>query len=1022
MTKRWLWLIGLIVLAAPLTRAQMTAVSALVMDSNGERYVNCSWSVVFVGQNNVPGAGPYQPAALLVGQQGHCDSSGNLTASLADNIATVRPTPSQWNFSICSAPGYVPGGTYCRSNMLVTVTGQTQNLTSFFQPLMPLLPTGGGGGGGGSGFITDATPLGGLMKTGTTLGLQTTCVAGQYMGWNGSAWACTGAGVGGGTSVTVNSTAAVPNQLNFTNTLIPPSGSTVVNFLLNGTTVGAYITGTGGGGGGTPFTVNGVTPTGTVNFNASSPGPPPNGINVNWTLVGTGLTAAIVGDGNPNSCLLGTGIFAACPGGGGGGGTPLPTIPQYNLYASNGAGGAQDSAIKAGPPGFLEGEVLTATGDITSAPSPFQIFPNASVEYFPTGYAWSGGTAGAANGFAGYFSHSSGTTAATNGGIGLGGGNSSGSANQIYLDCEIGGCDFKVPLTVNGGAVGGGGGITGATANGGLLQTGFTLGLLTSCTANQYLSWSGSAWVCTTLPAPGGVTSINSVAGAFSFTGAGVSCSGTTCTFSGGGGGSGTVSSGTANQFAWYAATGTTVSSNGHLTDSGTTITSTLTLAAPGLNVTGSGGISMTGTGGTLPAPVASQGGIGIGPGNVPQFYSNGGVWTNIGSSGATLPTIPVNNLYASNGSGGAQDSNVQAMPSVGGSGAVGTGYIKSGASVVGGTGGGTSPFTGQNASQEWYGAGGTITPSTGSPVTFTNGAAVFMGHSASTAGATGDGGLALGGGSATPTSRVYLDCEVAGCDFKVPITLNGSAIGGGGLPAGMTWTQPTLTLAASGGVSGTLALGGSTSGAATIAGPASPGVNGQGFVFNSGINVSSGYITLGSNSDVTLTRGQNGFLRVGNANGSNESAFIGTYNSCPIPLTAFSSPTTPANPCNRNLPLVARTWIIHCIMPFNYTAGTGATTVTFNIVIGAAPTAVSTFVSSILSPSASPTYVPVTIPTTTGTTQLIQHGTSLPDTNTYTMRTDGVVNAPGGNSINLNATISNGTAQLLSGGYCRYE
>lgn len=241
---------------------QMTQVTAQVKDANNQLYVNCQWSVVFVNQNTTPGAGPSQPAALLVGQQGHCDSSGNLNVQLADNVLTIQPKPSQWNFSICSAPGYVPGGTYCRSNMLVTVTGQTLNLTSFFQPLMPLLPVTGGGGGPGG--ITGATPNGGLVQTGTTLGMLTTCVQGQVLEWNGTAWACTGP------ILTVNGTAPIPNVLNFNSAApLPPAGNTNVVFQLNGTNVSGYVPsgGTGGiGGSGTAgFVAQWATPTSLTN-------------------------------------------------------------------------------------------------------------------------------------------------------------------------------------------------------------------------------------------------------------------------------------------------------------------------------------------------------------------------------------------------------------------------------------------------------------------------------------------------------------------------------------------------------------------------------------------------------------------------------------------------------------------------------------------------------------------------------------------------------------------------------------
>lgn len=48
--------------------------------------------------------------------------------------------------------------------------------------------------------------------------------------------------------------------------------------------------------------------------------------------------------------------------------------------------------------------------------------------------------------------------------------------------------------------------ITGPTANGGLTQTGTTLGLLTSCSGNQVLQWNGSAWICATISGGGTVT------------------------------------------------------------------------------------------------------------------------------------------------------------------------------------------------------------------------------------------------------------------------------------------------------------------------------------------------------------------------------------------------------------------------------------------------------------------------------------------------------------------------------------
>jgi len=51
------------------------------------------------------------------------------------------------------------------------------------------------------GTVTGATTNGGLLETGTTLGLLTTCATSQVLAWNGSKWACASAGTGTVTSV-----------------------------------------------------------------------------------------------------------------------------------------------------------------------------------------------------------------------------------------------------------------------------------------------------------------------------------------------------------------------------------------------------------------------------------------------------------------------------------------------------------------------------------------------------------------------------------------------------------------------------------------------------------------------------------------------------------------------------------------------------------------------------------------------------------------------------------------------------
>ena len=170
-----------VLLTAPLISAQSgtTTVTAKVVDANGSVYVNCQWSVIFVGENTTPGAGPYAPAPLLNGQQGTCDSQGNFSLNLADNVLTVTPTPSQWSFSICSTSGYL-AGPYCKANIPITVTGSTQNISSILTPLMPLLPTGGGGGP----VTFPGVPTGTCSPTQTAVNTST----GDYYSCSGGTW------------------------------------------------------------------------------------------------------------------------------------------------------------------------------------------------------------------------------------------------------------------------------------------------------------------------------------------------------------------------------------------------------------------------------------------------------------------------------------------------------------------------------------------------------------------------------------------------------------------------------------------------------------------------------------------------------------------------------------------------------------------------------------------------------------------------------------------------------------------
>lgn len=139
-------------------------------------------------------------------------------------------------------------------------------------------------------------------------------------------------------------------------------------------------------------------------------------------------------------------------------GTYIPPIPSTtNVLTGDGGGGVSQtpSGVNA-QSGFLQPQVLTVTG--ATGPSPFGTTPNGSVEWFgPSSNVYG---VNAPNGAAAYFGHSGISGSSGNGGVLLGGGNSSGvgTSYQTYLNCEMTGCDFQVPITYQGGAIGGGGG------------------------------------------------------------------------------------------------------------------------------------------------------------------------------------------------------------------------------------------------------------------------------------------------------------------------------------------------------------------------------------------------------------------------------------------------------------------------------------------------------------------------------------------------------------------------------------
>lgn len=137
-----------------------TQVTGQVKDSAGNLYGGCRILASFVGQSTTPGAGPYLLNGLPSGifptvLAEQSDSLGNFSFLLADNNQ-VQPTPSQWSFTIVSLDGTKS------FNLLITITGASQNITTALQAVAPpLTPVIGG---------TVSTSLIPQTATGLTLG------------------------------------------------------------------------------------------------------------------------------------------------------------------------------------------------------------------------------------------------------------------------------------------------------------------------------------------------------------------------------------------------------------------------------------------------------------------------------------------------------------------------------------------------------------------------------------------------------------------------------------------------------------------------------------------------------------------------------------------------------------------------------------------------------------------------------------------------------------------------------------
>lgn len=102
-----------------------------------------------------------------------------------------------------------------------------------------------------------------------------------------------------------------------------------------------------------------------LNFNSTNPAAPPNGLNVQWSVVRQGTTnnisAAIVGDGNPTDFLNGTGAWSTpADGGGGSCATAISSVVNGSGFFTTTVTATVTSSLNCGI-----GELVTVTGAST---------------------------------------------------------------------------------------------------------------------------------------------------------------------------------------------------------------------------------------------------------------------------------------------------------------------------------------------------------------------------------------------------------------------------------------------------------------------------------------------------------------------------------------------------------------------------------------------------------------------------------------------------------------------------------
>lgn len=633
----------LLLLWPPLLLGQFTQVEGVIKDPNGFPYSNgtITATLVISGSprftfNGLPYTPPNQPTGL--------DSKGAFEMRLAD-VNALTPTGGTWSFHVCSGAGTVqPGspitsGPVCFDVVGIVVTGGELDLSSVLSAAAkPITAPGVGGGTGGGGVTSINSATGALTFPNVSCASQT-CSISNPLTFPVPVAALPSLGTG------------ISNGFGIQQASLQTSG--IASF---------WGLNTGGPGYAwkpvPTIVVNGLDQANVngQNFNATLPAAPANGINVVWqraiaaNTFTQNISAAIVGDGVATDCLLGTGVFGSCATAGSGVGAG--TAGQYAIY--NGPNSVIGSPVLSS-----NGTVLTATESVLS----------------PTFQASGAGQNGAdflvsSNGA--IFSEAGGGSpvalAAQGGFAFLTGGVPAASLNgqnfkAVQLPAEVNNTQFSnfttgtnfigtAPASCPGVTLPPNGRCVVFLAGG--PNTGEVAAALVGDGSSNCLSGLGTYVPCS---ATAGVTSINSVPGAFTFTGSGVSCAANTCTFTGAGGGVGT---GVVNQPAVYNSTSTVAGSN-FFTSSGVALTATGSNTIGGIGIDANGVTKLpTGVSGNWQAISSVQ----VNGSNMPSNLINFGGVNAMTWGAAPAVTPPTNGIVLAWGrfnSGGLTSSTVNA-------------------------------------------------------------------------------------------------------------------------------------------------------------------------------------------------------------------------------------------------------------------------------------------------------------------------------------------------------------------------